>query len=181
MNTSTILAHSGTTFDFDGLIASLGLGSRASALAPSISLARFTELLNRDGWKHTYAYTVGDCAEAGGDLPDGFRIEDCREGFDYPISLEVLSELDGVSISWLTSASYVAGALGGLIESPDHHVTFEPLTIRGVSVFNTTKRILDVSSSCDCRALLRVMPEAFRKFDHSARVPAVSLTALEAK
>lgn len=140
-----------------------------------ISLIEFTELLNRDGWKHTYAYTVGECAEAGGDLPDGFRIEDCRDGFDYPISLEVVSELDGVSISWLTSASYVAGALGGLVESPDHHVTLEPLIIRGVSVFSTAQRFLDVTDDRDCRALLRVMPEAFRKFDHSARAHALEV------
>lgn len=154
-------------------------GSTMTGFNEIISLAKFTGLLNRDGWKHTYAYTVGECAEAGGDLPGGFRIEDCLEGFEYPVSLEVVSELDGVSIRWLTSASYVAGASGGLVDSPAHHETLDPLLVEGISVFNTSKRLLDPAVIRDRRALLRVMPEAFHKFDHSARVPAASLTALE--
>ena len=140
-----------------------------------ITTTELNELVNREGWTHTYSYTVGNCPEINRDLPDDFRIEDCLEGFEYPLSLLIVSELDGVVITWLTSAEYVAGAAGYYVESPADHVTFEPLTIEGVAVINADGRMLDAYNSDDRTTLMSGMPDAFWTFDHSVRVPSASL------
>lgn len=85
MNSSTILAHSGTSFDFDGLIACLGLGSGASDLASSILDAATKHLRLRDRLEHP----VGELDSAGRfHLTD--KCECCSSvnspSWDYPYS-----------------------------------------------------------------------------------------------